>query len=231
MSKEKDLPYFKFFPDKWHGGRISFQPLEVQGAFLQACNTYWKQLGVMVEKDYNYRMTPEIAKKLIELEFIEVIDGKLCIPFLDEQLSEFEYISIKNRENARKRWDATAMPPHTTAMPSDANKRREEEEKKKSREDIYTQFFELFIAITGKKIKVLNDKTKRQIKARMGEGYKIEDFERAIKNCFSDTYHKENPKYLTPEFITRADKLEKYLLAGHQGKKTVIQQIKDGELH
>jgi hypothetical protein len=35
----------------------------------------------------------------------------------------------------------------------------------------------------------------------------------AIKNCSIDKYHIENPKYLTPEFISRPDKIEKYAYA------------------
>jgi hypothetical protein len=45
----------------------------------------------------------------------------------------------------------------------------------------------------------------------MKEGYSLSDFETAIKNCKNDKYHIENPQYLTPEFITRADKLQKFL--------------------
>jgi hypothetical protein len=36
------------------------------------------------------------------------------------------------------------------------------------------------------------------------------DIVNAITNCFNDDYHKENPKYLTLEFISRPDKMQKY---------------------
>jgi uncharacterized phage protein (TIGR02220 family) len=67
-----------------------------------------------------------------------------------------------------------------------------------------------FNNLTGKKTKVVSEKAKRQIKARLKEGYTKQDLWNAIVNCFNDPYHKENPKYLTLEFISRSDKMEKY---------------------
>ena len=67
-----------------------------------------------------------------------------------------------------------------------------------------------FNSITGKKMKVVCDKTKKQVNSRLKEGYSKQDIVNAITNCFNDDYHKENPKYLTLEFISRADKMQKY---------------------
>lgn len=70
---------------------------------------------------------------------------------------------------------------------------------------------EAFIQLTGKKIRVVNQKTKNQINARLKEGYTKDDLWRALVNCSRDKYHLENPKFLTLEFISRSDKLEKYM--------------------
>lgn len=68
-----------------------------------------------------------------------------------------------------------------------------------------------FVDTTGKKLRTVSDKAKKQFRARLREGYTKEDFVNAITNCFNDDYHKETKhKYLTLEFISRADKLEKY---------------------
>lgn len=69
----------------------------------------------------------------------------------------------------------------------------------------------VFNKITGKKMKVMNDKAKKQFRARLRDGYSKQDIMKAIKNCFDDDFHKANPKYLTPEFISRPDKFEKYV--------------------
>jgi uncharacterized phage protein (TIGR02220 family) len=71
-------------------------------------------------------------------------------------------------------------------------------------------FVDLFNRIKRSKFKG-DKKARGQFKQRIKEGFSMDDFEQAIRNCMSDPYHKENPNYLTPEFITRSDKLEKYL--------------------
>lgn len=67
-----------------------------------------------------------------------------------------------------------------------------------------------FNKTTGKNLRLINPKTKAQFNARLKEGYTKEDVMKAIMNCSRDKYHIENPKYLTPEFISRPDKMEKY---------------------
>ena len=70
---------------------------------------------------------------------------------------------------------------------------------------------DFFNKVTGKNSKVITDKVKAQINARLKDGYTKDDIAIAIKNCAKDEYHLETGlKYLTLEFITRQDKLEKY---------------------
>lgn len=53
-----------------------------------------------------------------------------------------------------------------------------------------------------------------KLSARLKEGYTSRDIFLALKNAMADQYHQEsNFKYLTPEFILRSDKLEKFLNA------------------
>lgn len=75
----------------------------------------------------------------------------------------------------------------------------------------FVKLLAFFNSITGKKSKVVSDKVKGQFSARLKEGFTKEDIAAAIKNCFADEYHiSTKHKYLTLEFISRADKLEKY---------------------
>lgn len=72
-------------------------------------------------------------------------------------------------------------------------------------------FLSKFNSITGKKVRVVNEKCKRQVRARLSEGYTKSDIIDAIKKCSTDKYHIETGlKYLTLEFITRADKMEMF---------------------
>lgn len=68
-----------------------------------------------------------------------------------------------------------------------------------------------FNSITGKNTKVISPIVKNKILARLKEGYSKQDFLNAIENCYNDKWHKEtNHKHLTLEFISRADKLERF---------------------
>ena len=78
----------------------------------------------------------------------------------------------------------------------------------------------LFNNITGKKFRVINKKARKQFLDILNEGYTKIQIKEAIVNCFNSDYHKENTQYLTPEFISRMDKFEKYVFATH--KKQVL---------
>lgn len=97
MSKE--LPFFKFTPTEWLVGKISFQPLEVQGAFIQCCCMYWKQNGLLTRKDIDYRAGKQNMNTLVEYEFVKEDEfGNLKIDFLEEQLLHFSRIRSKRAE-------------------------------------------------------------------------------------------------------------------------------------
>lgn len=76
---------------------------------------------------------------------------------------------------------------------------------------IYSQLKDHFISRSGKKIRVVNDKVKRAVKARLKEGYKVEDIIKTISNAVKDEFHKEsNFKYVTLEYVTRGNIIDKY---------------------
>ena len=80
---------------------------------------------------------------------------------------------------------------------------------KKEKDADAISFVIKFNYLTQKNFKP-SDKIKRQYNARIKEGYTEESILKAAENCLSDPYHVEHPNYLTPEFITRDDKLQKY---------------------
>lgn len=57
-----------------------------------------------------------------------------------------------------------------------------------------------------------DQKTLESFKARVREGWTLEDMESALKEARLDTWHRDSGfKWLTTEYITRDDKLNKYL--------------------
>lgn len=83
MSKE--LPWFKFYPSEWLIGKISFQPLEIQGAFIQCVCIFWQNNGVMQRADIDFRIGNDKLDVLISNGFIIEDEKELTIKFLDEQ--------------------------------------------------------------------------------------------------------------------------------------------------
>ena len=86
-----------------------------------------------------------------------------------------------------------------------------------------SKLLSVFNSILGKKTRIVNPKAKSQIKDRLKEGYTKEDIVNAIRNASKDPLHMDsNYKYLTLEFITRPDKLDRFVNMGDFKIKTQI---------
>jgi hypothetical protein len=130
----KELPFFKFEPSEWDNGIIQMCSFEAQGIFINICSMYWQRLGdlpyqLAVQKVCGGNATA--LRPLCDHKIIDVIDDKIHIDFLNEQLLEFKSIRNKNSENAQKGWekrknDATAMRPHSDRNAIREEKRRED---------------------------------------------------------------------------------------------------------
>ena len=112
---------------------------------------YWQRLGELPYKLAVQKICGGNATaldSLCEAGIIKVIDGMICIDFLNEQLSEFENVSVVNSENARLGWEkrrknATAMRPHSeiNATPMPVEKRRVEKSREREEETAPTKTF------------------------------------------------------------------------------------------
>lgn len=75
---------------------------------------------------------------------------------------------------------------------------------------------------TGRRFKIINSSVKSKYKARLKDGYNNQDIANAIKNAVLDNYHKDtNFKYLTPEFFSRANIIDKYAFKSKNNKKDI----------
>jgi hypothetical protein len=104
----KELPYFKFEPNQWENGNIQMLSREDKGLFIDLCSMYWSRLGDVPEKLVIQKLCAGNAlalNSLCEEKIIEVINSKIFIKFLSEQLNEFEDTSKQNSKNAKERWE------------------------------------------------------------------------------------------------------------------------------
>ncbi len=83
-------------------GEISYEPLNVQGLFINICALYWQRDGKLSVEEINKRY--KALDELTELtdRFISVSDGFISVKFLDEQLSDAGHVSKVNSKNGSK---------------------------------------------------------------------------------------------------------------------------------
>lgn len=79
-----------------------------------------------------------------------------------------------------------------------------------------------FNNITGHKIRIMDDKAQRQLKALMSKDFVTGDFVKAVQSAFKDMTDRDTVKYLTPEFITRPAEFSKYLNMKVEPKKSLF---------
>lgn len=75
---------------------------------------------------------------------------------------------------------------------------------------VFLFFIENFNKITSKNFSGSKN-TRKELDLRINEGFKIEQIIDAVKKCFGDKFHQDNPNHLTPDFILKLEKLEKYI--------------------
>lgn len=214
----KELPYFKFETSEWDNGTIQMCSKESKGLFIDLCSMYWARLGEVKSKLAVQKLCNGDAnalQELIEEEIIEIIDDKIAIHFLDVQLKDFNAVSDKRKKAAEKRWlinnDSQLVNANAMQVQSKCNAIREEKSKEKNINIDFDLLLEFFNNTYGRSLRIVSDKTKKQIKERLKEGYSKEDLKQALLNAKNDPYHIENNfKYITLEFISRSDKFERY---------------------
>jgi uncharacterized phage protein (TIGR02220 family) len=159
------------------------------------------------------------TKRLSEDEIEELlmvlteVDGGYCIEWVVESINKRRAYSEsrkRNRQSKKKKDINNTSKTYVTHMENENENENIRKEKGESEGKKFKEFIKSFNKITGRSFRG-DSKTKGQFNARIREGFSLDNMMTAINNCMSDPYHKEHPKYLTPEFITRPDKLQKYL--------------------
>jgi len=170
---------------------------------------------------YDYRCSSDLVEKVIKsFELFSIDDFTFSSISIQKRLELREAKSLKAKQSAEKRWGSNAKA-------SKSHKGRNAIKESKVKDNILnidsSKLLEVFNSILGKKARVVPVKAQKQIKARLKEGYTKEDIVKALKNASKDQHHIDtNYKYLTLEFITRSDKLERFVNMNDYQVKTQI---------
>jgi hypothetical protein len=230
----KELPYFKFYIGDWINGDITLESYEIQGLFINICSYYWsKDCDLsMINLSKKFRNDKDGISQLIESKIIKVIDSNVSISFLNEQYQSKEVQKITNKINGlkggRPKKEETENKPNglnfanrneTETKPNDnpneTNRKESKEDKNNNTPDKsgsidYQKFIDIFNRFGSRNFRV-TDKVKISLKARLKD-YSKDQIIKAIELAHKDQFHIDSGfKHLTPEFILRPDKLEKFL--------------------
>jgi uncharacterized phage protein (TIGR02220 family) len=194
------------FKTKWATLKIGKGTIEIEvkrGQFIFGRNRAAEELN-MSGSTINLHM-----KKLVRIGNIEMKSNNqyslITICKYDSYQSEDNGDMTTNRQVTDNQITANKQLTDTT----NKEKKGENNNKEKNIQE-YAQFIAILNQKTGKQFKG-DSKSKHQFDLLLSDGYTLMEIEKAIGNCFADDYHQKNPQYLTPEFILREDKFEKYL--------------------
>lgn len=206
---------------------FGYEGLGLFYSILEILGSQEKPVNELVLKS-QLKIGKRLEKHLNFMYKIEILSLKNGDVFNENLLNFSEKYQIKKEKTRKKvsEWREKQTDTNTvTSYVPESNQPKVKESKVKESKvnkdaKIDFDFLKLFNNTTGRKFTILDKKTNSQINARLKEGYTVSDFETAIKNCSTDKYHIENPQYLTPEFITRSDKLQKFLNSTNNGTTT-----------
>lgn len=225
----KELPYFKFYCNEWITGNITFLDYETQGLFINLCAFYWSKNGSLklnhAKLKFN-RIKQKSFESLIEHEIIKINEHEnIIINFLDEQMNERGKLSVTNSKNGAlggrpKKQIESENKPTALILESElkAKKSNIEEKRREEKKDILsTESIDFGVLLNyinssfNRKFKIISESVKTKFKARIKEKYSKDDIKNCIDNLKNIQYHIDNGfQYCTPEFISRADTLDKY---------------------
>ena len=97
----KELPYFKFYPNQWITGSISFMDLDVQGAFMKVCCYYWSKECNVTRKQIK-TLIPKQWSALVDAELFKIDEEAISIKWLDEQYQQRLVEHKRNVSNGKK---------------------------------------------------------------------------------------------------------------------------------
>jgi len=186
--------------------------------------SHWPAINILSDTDKG---------KLLEMLFDFHINGtigntsnptlKAIFCLMQHQMEtdnkKYKEIVKKNIEKANKRWKTEKG----GKMPLHADKDKDKDKVKDKDKDLNNNidyYIDCFNKIRESKFRI-PAKVERQFNARLSEGYTADDMLAALQNAMLADYHKTNGfKFLTPEFFTRADKIELYSAGNSTAKIT-----------
>lgn len=172
-------------------------------------------------------------RSLEQFGMIEIVDNVITIPnwnkhqTLDayEKKKERDRLYQQERRAAQRALIGQASSDKSSDTSSDKSSDvaisdidKEKEEEKEEDKKIYIDVIAYLNEKTGKNYKATGEQVKKLIRARLAEGYTLEDFKTVIDNKCADWLGGEYEQYLRPNTLFQASKFDGYLNQKGVGK-------------
>lgn len=195
--------------------------------------------------DFNIELTDLEYQKLLEFIVIDE-NGNWWMNSIRKRISKAESARENGKLGGRpknvekidvlKVEEKTQKPSEKTQDENPRNPPLEKKEKYKEKIkeiEINTIDFSSLLSFinksTGRSFQTINDSVKKKFNARLKTGYTKDDIKSAIKNAVNNDYHiSNNFQYLTPEFFSRAETIDKY--SNLSTKTTEVKQQKETQI-
>lgn len=190
--------------------------------------------------DFNIELSDQEYKKLLEFVIIDS-DGNWWMSSIRKRISKAEAARENGKLGGRPKnvekiddlkEEKTQKPNFKTEEKNPENPPLERERERESKIEINNIDFSSLLSFinksTGRNFQTINDSVKKKFKARLRDGYTKEGIRSAIKNAVNNEYHQGNQfQYLTPEFFSRADTIDKYSTISKIGRNRNDKPQKD----
>ena len=97
----------------------------------------------------------------------------------------------------------------TKAKPTETSNVKEK--KKDKTEEEIDEIIDYLNKVCGTRYKASTEATRKSVRARIGEGYTVEDFKKVIDKKYKEWHGTEFEQYLTPQTLFRPSKFEVYV--------------------
>jgi uncharacterized phage protein (TIGR02220 family) len=182
------------------------------GCYMRLLMEQWDKGSIPNDPQRLSRLVTSFDKnwEMIKVKFVEA-DGVLKNHRMEEVREKQKMFAERNHKNGAKGGRPKKTQTITQKKPKNNPTHIPEKSPRVENENtIYCKYIEGVNSLLGKKFKGSAD-VEKKLMARIKEGRTLEEILLAVKNASKDSYHIEQEyKYLTPEFFTRADKLDKF---------------------
>ena len=189
----------------------NFQGIEVEkGSFITSLKHLSDETNISIQT---------IRTCLKKLQLTKEIDVKSTNKLTKITICKYESYQFESDEANKQ---LTNNQQTTNKQLTTIEERKENKEVKEDDKSLidYNKLLDYINSTFNKNFKILNDKAKKQFKARLKD-YSKDVFKIVIDNLKNDEYHKEtNYKFITPEYISREKTIE---LHSHILNNEVIQ--------